>query len=386
MTACKMLYHCTSIVLTKEVPRLLEKTVVTFHEKYIQYDMGEGHPFRGDRFANAIKFFKDHGLFSHSEFSLIEPHPAPMEDLLRVHEKSYIDSILQLARENKSYDVETPVSPELLEAALLIVGGAVECGKTVLENKAKRGVSVGGGYHHAGRNYGGGFCLFNDIAVLVEYLRNKYDVKRFLVLDYDVHFGNGTSDIYYQNPTVLYISLHQDPRTIYPGTGFAWQIGEGKGEGYNVNVPLPPGTSDDTYLYVLNEVFVPLAEEFNPEIIIANGGSDPHFADMLGDLSLTSKGFYSLSRLVGETADKVCDGKLVLIPGSGYNPKVLPLCWFALVAGAVGLKETSIKDLHSPPAEPPTCRRTVEKTLDELKRLLRKHWACFGGFSLNIVP
>ena len=359
------------------VPLLSTKVMITFHEKYGQYDLGEGHPFRGDRFATAMKFFQSQGLFSLPELALVSPQPASREDLLRVHSESYVDLIFRLAKENKPYDIETPVSPAILEAALLIAGGAIACGKAVCEEKVKRAISIGGGYHHAGRDYGGGFCLFNDIAVLVEHLRTNYGVKRFLILDYDVHFGNGTSDIYYQDPNVLYISLHQDPRTIYPGTGFTWQTGEEAGEGYNVNVPLPPGTSDSTYLYALNEIFVPLAEEFKPENIIANGGSDPHFADMLGDLSLTVKGFFEISRLIRETADRVCDGKLVLMPGSGYNPKVLPLCWYALIAGVVGLEEINVKDPYNPPEEPSFCRKKVESTIDELKSLLKKKWMCF---------
>ena len=354
-----------------------EKVVMTFHEKFKQYDLGEGHPFRGDRFANVRKFFEEQGLLSLSGVVLVEPQSASKEDLLRVHEESYVDLICRLAEQNKPYDIETPVSEEILEAALLIVGGAITCGESIYNGKAKRGISLGGGYHHAGRSYGGGFCLFNDVAVLVEYLRSECDVKRFLVLDYDVHFGNGTSDIYYKDPTVLYVSLHQDPHTIYPGTGFAWQIGEGKGEGYNVNVPLPPGTGDSTYIYALDEVFVPLAEEFKPEIIIANGGSDPHFADMLGNLRLTVKGFFDLSCIIRKAADKVCDGKLVLMPGSGYNPVILPLCWYALAAGVVGLEEIRVRDPYAPPKESPSCLEKVENTISELKRLLRRHWRCF---------
>ena len=356
---------------------MFEKVVMTFHEKFKQYDLGEGHPFRGDRFVNAVRFFERQGLLSLPQITLVEPQPASREDLLRIHDSSYVDLIFRLAKENKPYDVETPVSPEILEAAMLIVGGAIRCGKAVYEGKAKRTISLGGGYHHAGRSYGGGFCIFNDIAVLVEYLRKKHGVKRFMVLDYDVHFGNGTSDIYFRDPAVLYVSLHQDPRTLYPGTGFVKQIGGGEGEGYNVNVPLPPGTGDDTYLYALNEIFVPLAEEFNPEVIVANGGSDPHFADMLGNLRLTVKGFFSLSRVIKETADEVCGGKIVLMPGSGYNPTVLPPCWYALVAGAVGLEEINVKDPYDPPTEPPHCRSVVENTVDRLKSLLKKNWACF---------
>ncbi|MEM3725805.1 MAG: histone deacetylase [Candidatus Bathyarchaeia archaeon] len=354
-----------------------DKILMTFHEKFSQYDLGEAHPFRGDRFTNAIKVFEAQGLFNLPQLTVRKPKPATKEDLLRVHEESYVDLIYRLAKENKPYDIETPVSPTILEAALLIAGGAIECGRAVFSGEVKRAVSLGGGYHHAGKAYGGGFCLFNDIAVLIEYLRAKHGVKRFLVLDYDVHFGNGTSDIYYRDPTVLFISLHQDPNTIYPGTGFTWQIGEGDGEGYNVNVPLPPGTGDATYLYALKEIFVPLAEEFKPEIIVANGGSDPHFADMLGDLGLTVKGFFAISSLIREIAEKTCGGRLVLMPGSGYNPKVLPPCWYALVAGVVGLKEISITEPYAPPVEPPSCRKKVEGTVSELKKLLKEKWACF---------
>jgi acetoin utilization deacetylase AcuC-like enzyme len=365
---------------------MLEKTVITYHEKFKQYDLGKGHPFRGDRFVNSMKFFEEHGLFSFPGVTIVEPQPASLADILRVHDRSYVDHVFRLAKENKPYDAETPVSEEILEAALLIAGGAIKCGNSVYMGNAARGISLGGGYHHAGRSHGGGFCLFNDIAVLVEYLRVKCGVKKFLVLDYDVHFGNGTSDIYYEDDSVLYVSLHQDPTSFYPGTGFVRQIGEGKGKGYNIDVPLPAGTGDDTYLYALNEVFVPLAEEFKPEIIIGNGGSDSHFADALGGLRLTGKGFFEISRLIRKTAESVCNGKLVLLIGSGYNPKVLPLCWYALIAGVVGMNEIGVKEPYASPQELPHCRRTVEKTLDELKRLLREYWSCFGGFSLNTVP
>ena len=142
---------------------------------------------------------ENQGLFSTPEFTLVQPQPATKEDLLRAHDKDYVNLIFNLAKEGRPYDIETPVSPEILEGALLISGSAIECGKAVLESRAKLAVSLGGGHHHAGRSYGGGFCLFNDVAVLVEYLRAKREVERFLILDHDVHFGNGTSDIYYRD-------------------------------------------------------------------------------------------------------------------------------------------------------------------------------------------
>ena len=211
----------------------------------------------------------------------------------------------------------------------------------------------------------------------MEYLRAKCSVKRFLILDYDVHFGNGTSDIYYKDDSVLHISLHQDPASFYPQTGFIWQNGEGKGKGYNVNVPLPAGTGDSTYLYALKQIFVPLAEEFKPEIILCNGGSDAHFADALGGIRLTVNGFYNISRLISKTAKKTCNGKFVLMIGSGYNPKVLPMCWYALIAGAIGLDEIDVREPYTLPRELPRCRRIVNDTLDELRKLLKPQWSCF---------
>jgi len=260
-------------------------------KSFCQYDLGPGHPFREDRFLNAMRLFEEQGLLRFPDVITLTPEPVTKQDLLRVHDENYVNLIFHLAETGEPYDIETPVSPQILEAAQLIVGGALEAGKAIYEGRVGRAVVLGCGYHHAGRNYGGGFCLFNDIAVLVEYLRENRGLRRALILDYDVHFGNGTSDIYYSDPNILFISLHQDPRTIYPGTGFVEQIGKDAGEGYNVNVPLPPGTGDETYLQALRKIFVPLAEEFKPEVIIANGGSDPHLADMLGNLGLTVGGF-----------------------------------------------------------------------------------------------
>ncbi len=350
---------------------------IAYHEKYCQYDLGPGHPFRGDRFINATRFFQKHGLFSHPNVVTVKPEPASRQDLLRVHDEEYVDLIFRLAKENRPYDIETPVSPQILEATLLIAGGAIAAGKALYEGRVDRSVALGCGFHHAGKSYGGGFCLFNDIAVLVEFLREKHGLKRVLILDHDVHFGNGTSDIYYEDPNVLFISFHQDPRTIYPGTGFIEQIGRGAGEGFNVNVPLPPQTGDQTYLYALKEIFVTMAEEFKPELIITNGGSDPHFADLLGNLGLTVNGFFKLSQTIKDVAERVCKGKVILMPGSGYNPAVLPQCWYALAAGIVGLETMDATDPCTPPVEPSFVRPKVKETLANLKRILKKHWTCF---------
>jgi acetoin utilization deacetylase AcuC-like enzyme len=142
-------------------------------------------------------------------------------------------------------------------------------------------------------------------------------------------------------------------------------------------VPLPHRTGDETYLEALREVFVPMAKEFKPDIILANGGSDAHFADELGGLSLTVKGFFELSRTIVGVAEKVCDGKVVLTVGSGYNPLVLPPCWYALTAGVAGLESIGVGEPYAPPVEPEGCQRRVRETLTELKQILKKYWQCF---------
>jgi len=353
------------------------KVGIVYHEKFSQYDLGPNHPFRGDRFINAKRFFEDKRVFQSPNVSILRPEAAKHEDLLKVHSKDYVDLIFRLAEMNAPYDRDTSVSQKIVNALMLIIGGAMEAGTAIYEEGLNRSVLLGGGFHHAGRDYGGGFCLFNDIAILVEHIRANYGLKQILILDYDVHFGNGTSDIYYSDPSVLFISLHQDPMTIYPGTGFIEQIGEGEGEGYNVNVPLPPETGEQTYLYALMEIFLPLAEEFKPEIIIANGGSDAYFADSLGRLGLTVKGFFELSKTIVKAAQKLCNGRIVLILGSGYNPTALPYCWYALVGGVIGLETVDIEEPYPPPEDPWRNRQIADETLRELKEILGKYWNCF---------
>jgi len=356
---------------------ILLRVGIAFHEKYKQYDFGPGHPFRGDRFGNAVRLFEEQGLLKLPHVKVLTPEIAKLKDLLRVHNKSYINLIFDFAARGRAYDFDTPLSAGILEAALYIMGGALKVGEALYGGEIERGVCLGGGLHHAGENFGGGFCIFNDVAILARYLQQEQGAKRVLILDYDVHAGNGTSDIFYSDPSVLFISAHQDPRTLFPGTGFVDQIGRGEGEGLNINLPLPPGTGNVTYFFALQEIFVPLAREFKPDVVLANGGSDPHFADILGSLGLTVSGFFDLSKLIVNVAEEVSGGRVVLHIGSGYNPAVLPACWYALAAGVAGVEKVNVSDPSEPPVEPPWCRERVEATLKELRKVLGEYWKCF---------
>jgi acetoin utilization protein AcuC len=180
----------------------------------------------------------------------------------------------------------------------------------------------------------------------------------------------------YAEPRVLFIDLHQDPRTLYPGTGFAHEIGEGKGKGFTVNVPMPPGASDQAYEYALDHVFAPLAEEFRPQIIIRNGGADPHFADELTDLGLTLEGFTMIGRRVKEVAERVCEGRRVDLLGSGYNQTILPLGWLALVAGGADL-DLVFKEPFLFQLQKDSGLQETKQVVEEVKRNLKDYWKCF---------
>jgi len=191
----------------------------------------------------------------------------------------------------------------------------------VLDGGARRTFSLGRPPgHHATREHPMGFCLLNSVAAGAAHARHR-GAERVLIIDWDVHHGNGTQEIFYLEPTVLYFSVHQWPH--YPGTGRMTEIGEGKGYGMNTNVPLPPGIGDDGYRKVFEQVLVPLARRFAPELLMVSAGYDAHAADPLGGMQVSTSGFGTLARITAELADEVCDGKIVACLEGGYHLEAL---------------------------------------------------------------
>ncbi len=346
------------------------KTAIIYDEQMKAYDFGPGHPFRSDRYENFMKLFLEK-IGEDADFKVIKPHYATDEDLLLVHDKQFVERI----KRSESRDVDTPLHPGMDKAAKLIVGASMLAGELVEEGKFNVAVGVGGGMHHAKANHEAGFCIYNDVAVCAKNLITKYGLKRVLILDTDAHAGDGTAKIFYEDPHVLFIDLHQDPDTLYPGTGFANEIGEKEGKGYTVNIPLPAGASDGAYEYALDSLFKPLAEAFEPEIIIRNGGSDPHFADPLTNLGLTLEGFRMIGEKVGDVANNVCEGKVVDLPGSGYDPIVLPYGWLSILCG---LTRIDMK-LKEPVSFPKWLRKDfglkeTVKVVERVKSNLEPYW------------
>jgi acetoin utilization protein AcuC len=350
----------------------MKSTAVVYDEGITSYDFGPGHPFRGNRFKQFMIMLEEKGLLSNPKIKTETPEEAEDVDLLLVHSQTFIDEVRQRAELSLSLTPDTPLYPSIIKAARLIVGASIKATELVVTGDVEVAEGVGGGLHHAGRSYGGGFCVFNDVAICAQALLERYKLDRVLIFDSDVHAGNGTMDIFYDEPKVLFTSVHQDPKTIYPGTGFVEQLGQGPGEGYTVNIPLPPGADDMCMELVLNKVLKPLAKDFRPQIIIRNGGSDPHHMDGLGRLNLTYNGLRSIGMSVSEISDAAGCG-VVDLCCSGYNPSTIAEGWLALLSGVIGYE----LDLQEPKPPLRTSNWVLEKTeavIVEVKKRLNDYW------------
>ena len=350
-----------------------ERLSFVYHGGSLNYDFGWGHPFRSDRFTRFMSLIGERGLLEDPRVDLVEPEAATERDLLLVHTEDYLEYVRLRAEANTPLTRDTPLSPSIVGGALSIVGSSLRAAELVAEGSVGVAEGLGGGLHHAGAGYGGGFCVFNDVAVCVRALLKRHGMDRVLVFDTDVHAGNGTMDIFYEEPRVLFISVHQDPRTLYPGTGFIDQMGSGPGEGSTVNVPLPPGADDSCMAMVLEEVFLPLAREFKPEAIIRNGGSDPHFMDGIGSLGISLHGLRHIGEVVAGAASEVGCG-VVDLCCSGYNPRTVAQGWLALISGVAGLDEPLV-ELAPPPVADGGVRGETRDVISEIQLKLAKFWA-----------
>ena len=364
---------------------------ILYSEKLKEYDFGPGHPFRSDRY-DIFPEFLEKNLPKQADYQILEAEPVTDKGLALICQKDYIDFTKNYFKARNSgrqanghfsqyhsNDNFPPIRPgKLEEAARIIIGQAKLACDIIQRGRFTKAISLGGGMHHAKENYGEGFCLYNDVAFAGKYLLKEYGLKRVLILDTDAHCGNGTMRYFYQEPKVLFIDIHQNPATLYPGTGFVNQIGERKGRGLTINVPLPMFAGNDSYQLVFKEIVEPAAKEFKPQIIIRNGGSDPHFADELTQLGLTVKGFEMIGQKVKAIAE-ICQGKVIDMIGSGYNKKVLASSWLALIYGLMGLK----RKIEEPISVPKRFQKDLsleetEKVVAEVKKNLKDYWKCFA--------
>jgi acetoin utilization deacetylase AcuC-like enzyme len=282
-----------------------------------------GHPEGAPRLESILAELRRTGLWD--RMTPVTPQPVDLELLSRVHDRAYIERVAAICRRGGGYlDGDTYLVGVTYEAALLAAGGAAELTRAVLRGDAQNGIAlVRPPGHHATRSRGMGFCIFNNVAVAAQAAIDEFDLQRVLIFDWDVHHGNGTQDIFYDSPHILFMSTHQYPH--YPGTGDWRETGEGPGAGHTVNMPLPAGVGDQGFARLLSEVVRPMALRFQPELILVSAGYDAHWRDPLAGLHLSLAGFWQLSQGLVALANEVCNGRVVVTLEGGYDLKVLSL-------------------------------------------------------------
>jgi acetoin utilization protein AcuC len=313
--------------------------VLVFSKRFNEFSYGPNHPLKVERLQLTMDLIAAYGLMPSSAEPWVEAAPAGEQDLLRVHSEEYLN-VLKEANGGEAplmgwrYGLgsgDNPVFPGVYDWSLLVTGATVECGRQVVRGGPQIAFNIAGGLHHAMRSRASGFCYLNDPAVGIA--RMVEDGLRVVYLDVDVHHGDGVEAAFYGTDHVLTISLHQHGWTIFPGTGFPDEMGEGAGTGYAVNVPLAPGTDDDLYHWVFMEVVPPLVHAFRPDVLVTQLGTDALSADALGRLNLSIAGF---GRLMAEI--KSWNFKWVALGGGGYRPINVARAWTTAWAVMRGLE------------------------------------------------
>jgi acetoin utilization deacetylase AcuC-like enzyme len=372
-------------------------TGLIFDERYLNHDTGveatvtmrngsftlppEPHP-SALYITQRIKQFLD-GSGLTARMQPVAARPASEDELAIYHTREYIAAIRALCEgvgpvQGAWGEVEfdTPLSQGSFEAALYAAGGAMNAVSAVMNGEVRNAYALlrppG---HHATKNRAMGFCIFGNAALAVHHARKVCGLERVMIVDWDVHHGNGTQDAFYHDPSVLFVSLHQ--HNWYPKlSGELEQVGSGAGAGYTVNIPLPAGTGDRGYLAALKQLVVPIGQQFRPQLIIISAGQDASWLDPLAQMMVTMSGFRQISELLVSLAGEVCEGRLVMLQEGGYSAAYVPYCTVAAVEPLLGA-DLGIVDLYATSSELERCKTILtDETQNALvaARKWHKHW------------
>src|SRR5262245_21214557 len=291
-------------------------SAVVIDREYLKHDPGHGHPERPQRLRCLLDLAE--GL-DRTRYKILPPRAARKEEIESCHTKEYIELVEATSETNRyALDGDTVTCRDSFGVGVLAAGGFLQLLDTIAAGETRNGFAlVRPPGHHALIDRAMGFCLFNTVAIGARHAIRRYGAKKVLIVDWDVHHGNGTQEAFYQEPSTLYISTHQYP--FFPGTGAAAEVGVGKGEGFTVNVPLPAGCGDGEYVLVFQEIIMRLAEKYAPEWILVSAGFDPHRRDPLGGMGLTEAGFAAMASLLLILAEKYADARIALVLEGGYN-------------------------------------------------------------------
>ena len=301
----------------------------------------------------------------------ITPQPVSRQALLRVHSGAHIRRMENTKGRPATYlDSDTSISPMSHDTALLAAGGLCQAIKLVHNNALDNAFAlIRPPGHHAERSAAKGFCLYNNIAVGAKYAQHTLGLKRILIVDWDLHHGNGTQHCFEEDSTVLFFSTHRS--FFYPGSGRLRDTGKGAGKGFTINIPLLPGFGDGDYLVLFERILKPIALEFDPDLILVSAGFDIHFKDPMGGMRVTPKGFAGLTRSLMDMADACCEGKLVMALEGGYDPGALSESVMEVLKEMSGLQTTDKSALLAT-----ADRKKTAGILWRVKQVHRKYWPC----------
>ena len=319
-----------------------ESVALVWDEALRAYDFGPGHPLAPIRVQLAMRLAREFGLLE--AVDVLGPvTPATLEELAAVHELEYVAAVQRASQDPRDIDplrgLGTPDDPAFAgmhDASALVAGATLMAARAVHTGRAQHAINIAGGLHHAMPGAASGFCIYNDIGVAIAWLLAQ-GVQRIAYIDVDVHHGDGVQDMFYDDPRVLTISLHENPLTLFPGTGFAEEIGGPGALGSAVNLALPAGTGDQGWLRAFHAVVPDVLEAFDPQIIVSQHGCDTHIDDPLAHLALTVDGQRMSYEAIHRWAHRYAEGRWIAVGGGGYEwVDVVPRAWTHLIAEAAG--------------------------------------------------